>query len=718
MSHGTRVGEAATEVVTTKDLLLRMQAPRFFVEKDVVTLSANVHNYFPEPCEVRVILELDGDALTLQDAAQKVITVAPDGQTRVDWTVRAAREGEAVIRMKAIGPDASDAMQQSYPVYVHGIAKMESFSGVVRPEADSATLTFTVPQERRPAQTRLEVRYSPTLAGAMVDALPYLVQYPYGCTEQTLNRFLPTVIVQQILRESGIDLEQVRTKRTNLNAQEIGDDQERARQWQPGDVDPVFDEAQVAEMAQQGVDRLSSMQNADGGWGWFSGYGERSYPHTTHTVVRGLLVARANGIALAPGILEKGLAWLRRHEEEQLRRLALEPNARQHKAHADNIDAAVHLTLVKGDIHNATMSRRLYQDRNYLSTYARSMLGIVLHTVGMTSERDMVIRNIEQVLVEDPENQTAYLNLGNQGYWWFWYGSEFETHAFYLKLLAATDPQGSKAAGIVKYLLNNRKHATYWNSTRDTALCIEAMADYLRASGEDQPDMTVELLLDGQLQKSVSIAATNLFSFDNQLLLEGEDLTSGEHQLTIRRSGTGPVYFNAYLSNFTLEDPITAAGLEIRVRRKVYRLVRDDKDSAIAGSHGQVVEQRRARYRREPLASGAVLQSGDLIEVELTLESKNDYEYIVVEDYKAAGFEPVDTRSGYVPNAMDAYVELRDERVAFFVRRLARGTHSVAYRLRAEIPGTFSALPAKAAAMYAPELRANSNEIKLGITDP
>ncbi len=84
---------------------------------------------------------------------------------------------------------------------------------------------------------------------------------------------------------------------------------------------------------------------------------------------------------------------------------------------------------------------------------------------------------------------------------------------------------------------------------------------------------------------------------------------------------------------------------------------------------------------------------------------------------KAAGFEAVNLRSGYIPNDIGAYVEFRDERVAFLVRKLARGKHSVSYRLRAEIPGTFSALPTRASAMYAPELKANSDEIKLTIKD-
>jgi uncharacterized protein YfaS (alpha-2-macroglobulin family) len=111
------------------------------------------------------------------------------------------------------------------------------------------------------------------------------------------------------------------------------------------------------------------------------------------------------------------------------------------------------------------------------------------------------------------------------------------------------------------------------------------------------------------------------------------------------------------------------------------------------------------------------LKSRELVEVELEIDSKNDYEYLVFEDYKAAGFEPVEVRSGYNGNDLGAYVEFRDERVAFFTRTLARGKHSVSYRLRAEIPGKFHAFPARAQAMYAPELRGNSDEIRLQVKD-
>lgn len=725
MAHGTRCGEGAGEAVTAKNLMLRLQAPRFFVEKDEVVLSANVHNYLERDKSVTAVLELEGgclEAMAAGGAAKRVVTIKAGGEARVDWRVKALREGAAVVRMKALTDEESDAMRMEFPVKVHGMLKTESWSGVVRPDAARAALEIRMPAERRPEQTRLEIRYSPTLAGAMVDALPYLLDYPYGCTEQTLNRFLPAALTQKILKDMGLDLDAIGAKRTNLNAQEIGTDAERAKQWKRYDRDPVFDAAEMEKIVRTGVKDLAAMQLADGGWGWFSGWGEHSGAHTTAWVVRGLLVARRNGVAVADDVLRRGIEWLKTYQAEQIAEIRDEKRG---KDKADALDALVYMVLadtagIAGDkraFEEAAMREFLYRDRGDLPVYGKALFAMGLDLLRHAEQRDMLIRNIEQFLVEDAENQTAYLRVDSGGFWWWWYGSEYEAQAFYLKLLCRTAPKSPRAAGLVKYLLNNRKHATYWNSTRDTGLCLEAMADYLRASGEDRPDMTVEIVVDGQVRKTARIAADNLFDFDNALVLEGAALTDGPHSIEIRRSGRGPVYFNAYLANFTLEDPITKAGLEIKVDRTFYRLVRAEKTGRAQGTRGQVVDQKLEKFERVPLAGPGEVKSGDLVEVELELESKNDYEYLVFEDLKPAGFEPVEVRSGYTGNDIGAYVEFRDDRVAFFARTLARGRHSVAYRVRAETPGFFSALPARGSAMYAPELKANSDEWKVRVDD-
>jgi len=678
MGHGTKVGSGEAEVVTRKNLILRLQAPRFLVQNDQAVLSANIHNYLDRDKDVRAVLALVGEELAPLDPPQVTVRVPANGEKRVDWRVRVRREGTAKVQMQALTDEESDA------VHVAG----------------------------------QEIRYSPTLAGAMVDALPYLADYPYGCTEQTLNRFLPSVITQKVLLELNLNLDEIGAKRTNLNAQELGGERERAKQWRRFERNPVFDRDELNRMVKEGLTALTNMQVSDGGWGWFSGYGERSYPHTTAVVVHGLQIAQQNDVALVPGVLERGVEWLKRYQADQVQRLK---NAAQRikpwKHQADNLDAFVYMVLVDADLENEPMRDYLYRDRTELAVYSMAMFGLALHDIGDEPKLAMILRNLRQYLVQDEENETAYLRLPSSNSWWNWYGSETEAIAYYLKLLARREPGGVTAPRLVKYLLNNRKHGTYWNSTRDTAVCVEAFADYIRATGEARPDMVVEIWIDGQLQKAAEITAENLFTFDNKFLLLGGEVAEGEHVIEIRRRGTGPVYFNAFLTNFTLEDPITRTGLEIKIARRYYQLIPVDKAIQVAGRFGQALDRKVEKYKRMPLKNLDRLTSGDLVEVELEIESKNDYEYLMFEDLKAAGFEPVEVRSGYAQNGLGAYMELRDERVTFFVRRLARGRHSIAYRLRAEIPGRFSALPALGQGMYAPELVGNSDEMKLQIED-
>ena len=553
MGQGTRVGQGQTDVVTRKDLIIRLQAPRFFVQTDEVVLSAVVHNYLKTKKNVQVALELT-DRLAAAGTAAKgplkilagqqpsqSVDVAPNGEARVDWRVKVVDEGEAVVRMTALTDEESDAMEQRFPCYIHGMFKTESYSGAIRPQDDSGRFTVEAPKDRRPQHSRLEVRFSPTLAGAMVDALPYLVDYPYGCTEQTLNRFLPTVITQKVLLDMKLNLKDIQEKRTNLNAQEIGDDAERAAQWKRYKRNPVFDEAEVQRMVKDGVERLLQMQCSDGGWGWFSGWGEHSTPHTTALVVHGLQIAQQNDVALVPGMLDRGVAWLAGYQDKQIQLIknaAIEDKPRdlRWKPHADNLDALVYMVLVDAGVDNAQMREFLYRDRTELAVYGMAMYGIALEKQGQKEKLAMIMRNIGQYVEQDDENQTAWLRMSG-GSWWYWYGSEYEAHAYYLKLLSRTEPKGELARRLVKYLLNNRKNATYWNSTRDTALCVEAMADFLRASGEDQPEMTVEVYYDGKLQKAVEITPQTLFQFDNKFVLEGDAITTGRHTVELRKKG-------------------------------------------------------------------------------------------------------------------------------------------------------------------------------------
>ena len=727
LGKGTQVGEGSSEIITSKDLLVRLQAPRFLVERDESVLSAVVQNDHNSPKTVKVSLELEGNHLQAIDGASQTLEIAAKSEARVDWRVKALREGEAVFRMRADSGDDGDAVERKLPVLVHGMLRQDAWSRTAEPGADSAKIQIDVPAQRRPDQSKLTVRFSPTIAGAVVDAIPYLASYPYGCTEQTLNRFVPAVIAQKMLKDLKINLAEVKAKRTNLNPQELGDSAERAAQWKQWQTNPVFDEVEMAKMVAKGIEKLMSMQCSDGGWGWFSGYGESSYPHTTAVVVHGLLVAKLNGAEIPDPMLNSGIAWLMAYERKQTAALQLyvknggkkiHNDGRDMKSKSDAVDAFIRLVLGEAMRDSEPMLRFLYRDRVNLPLYAKCLLALEQHRKGDEARCDEVMTMISQFLKRDPENQTTYLDLQNSHYWWNWYGSEVETHAWYLKLLAAVKPQDSDTRGLVKYLVNNRKHATYWDSTRDTAFAIEAIANYFKASGEDMPEMEVDVLLDGKSLHKVAISRENLFTFNGTVTLSGDAVTTGKHEIELKKAGKGTLYGNVYLEVFTLEDKLRAAGLEVKVTRHLSKLIALEKEAEVPDATGLVAKQQVERFRREPLTDGAKLASGDRVEVELVLESKNDYEYLVFSDAKAAGFEALDALSGYVGGSgLNAYMEPRDQSVDFFIRALPRGTHTLRYQLRAEAPGIYKALPATAEAMYAPELRGNSEDLKLEITN-
>lgn len=724
MGPQTRVGEGAASAVTRKNLLVRLQAPRFFTETDEVVLSANVHNYLSSAKQARVTLKLDGDTLAFQDEATRTVDIPANGEARVDWRVKAIAPGEATITMEALTDEESDAMRQNFPVQIHGMLRTESFAGTIRPGETENAVAVSIPEKRREKDSQIEVRFSPSLAAAMVDALPYLVDYPYGCTEQTLNRFLPTVITQRVLQKMDLNLADIQEKKTNLNAQELGDPEERrVERWSKNRrsdaKNPVWDPEEVTKMSNEGIQRLLSFQREDGGWSWFPG-ADRANPHMTAIIVHGLKVAEQNRLVLPPEMLQRGVAWLNNYQNEEVQKLAngeRDEKVDPYKTVASDIDALVYRVLVENGRHDQRMEGYLYRDRLKLSAYSLVLFGLALEQTKSADRLAMVVRNLSQYLVVDDENDTAYLRV-NEGFWWFWYGSDIETNATYLRLLCRTDPKSEVSPQLVKFLLNNRRNGTYWNSTRDTAVVVEAFAEYLDTTGELNPEMLVEVRYDGKVLHEVKISRENLFTFDNALTIDADAISSGDHKLTLHKQGAGSLYWNAYVTNFTQEDFIKAAGLEVKVDRNFYLLTRrEDATASFRGSRGQATTGKIEEYDRKPLESGAKLASGDLVEIELVVESKNDYEYLAFEDMKAAGFEPVEVQSGYSGNGLGAYMELRDERVAFFVERLPLGKHNIRYRMRAEIPGTFSALPTKGYGMYAPELKANSDEWKVSITD-
>ncbi|MCP3964912.1 MAG: hypothetical protein GY750_11080 [Lentisphaerae bacterium] len=719
ISEDCQVGQGEAEVLVSKDYIARLEIPRFLNVGDTVTVSAIIHNRTKLQGKISTTLETAGRNLQLLSSGEVENTIVPYKEIRVDWKVRALEAGQGVVQLKSSLGNLSDGVKLFLPVNVKGITKQNAYSGYIADkQQQSAFVALDIPEDRKPDSTKLVIQYSPSISASMVDALPYLIDESKERKDiySVLNSFLPSLAAYSAVKQLGVDISQLQKTASGLNPVELGAKAERVEQWRRLRANPVFNQNLLDKSVRNGLKTITAMQNNDGGWGWFSGFNEYSSADTTAYAVSGLLQAKDNYLQIDRSVLNRGIEWL---EAWQNRRFEMLKKFVSDKGTpiVTPLDALIFETLTRAGKLNNDYSEILYKYRGKLNVYGLSNLALALKASGDKEKLSVVMQNIEQYVVEDSESQTAYLRIPQDYCWWRWFDREIVAQANYLTLLSETDPDGQRAAWLAKYLIINRKNDSRWGSVRETGTCVTALAQYLKNSSEGKPDMTLNILYDGKLLRKQKITAANMFGINKSIILSGDDIESGKHSVEIRREGKGPVYFNLYLSYFSLEDFIGKAGLDLKVTRQYFKLEPIAASETQPGARMQPLTTPVEKYRRIPIGDLDQVKSGDLIEIELDVKSKNDYEYVVIEDGKPAGFEPVNALSGYTGNELGAYVEQRDAKVNFYVRRLPRGDHSVSYRMRAVTPGKFSALPAVGVGVYAPELRCNSNEFRVNIID-
>ncbi|MCH7814544.1 MAG: hypothetical protein IID40_11060, partial [Planctomycetes bacterium] len=739
VDRDTRVGQATSDVITRKDIIARLQAPRFLVEGDEPLLTVIAHNYLSEEKTVRVSLTASaeveiGPAMIggqpVGDGAGGAVEVQvpAGGELAIDFPARALVAGRARLTATVAADVDADAVQIDLPVITYGADRFIAQGGSIRTTDPTVTRTvsFEIPREVAPESPLLEIHLSPSVAAVMIDALPYLLSYPYGCTEQTMSRFLPAVVTRRTLQELGIDLAAVRRK---IEVQG-GDDPPGLPGLKAGarrGNNPVFNDAVMDDMIRAGVERLAELQNGDGGWGWWGG--GPSNPYMTAYVVYGLAEAAVADVPFDRAMLDRGVAFLRQ-------RVGGTASASRYAwgQDDDNVRTWMLYALACADSKLLATDEvrpvldRIYADRDGLTDYSRAMLMIALHRAGQGERVAVLTENLYNTVRLDDELDTA--SWGQSRGYLYWYDNGLEATAMVLRALLAADPDHVYVPRAVNWLVRNRR-GSRWFSTKDTAFAVYALADYLTASGELQADMTIEVNIDGHIERSFVVTPENALTFEATIIVAPRNLQPGLHTVELTRTGRGNLYYGVYLDYFTRQDPIEPAGHEIHITRKYVRLVPKEvikTRQVYRAGQNQLVEETYPAldYDRVEIRQGEAIASGDLIEVQLTIEAKNNFEYLIFEDPKPAGCEPTELHSGHrwgrEPQGLKSQgrlpydnIELRDQKTAFFASFLPQGTHQLNYRLRCETPGTFHALPARAEAMYSPYVRSNSRSDKLVI---
>jgi len=641
VGSGAQFGIASSTTRTKQPLIVRLQAPRFFSVGALVLVSAVFNNNTDQPLEVKNNLEADGlvisgigikDGVVVKGQRAGSVTVPANGEVREDWAIYVKNPGTARLKVTAVSGKYSDAMEKTYPVHEHGIERFLTKAGKVR--GSDITVRLDIPAARKKDTTTLIVQVAPSLAVTMLDALPYLIDYPYGCTEQTMSRFLPSVVTAKTLKDLGLQPEDVMSR-------VFGGIEARAGGLQPPNLGAKKDLSKLNEMTDAGLKRLYDFQHGDGGWGWWKeGQSDR---WMTAYVVWGLTLAKQAGVALKANVLERGAAYLDKTlVEEEL----------NHDMQAFMLHA---LAVQRADAKQAGLSQfqtkaweNLWKNREGLNAYTRALLALAAHHFGKGAEAKTLIANLENGVKRDERPDASVLiggqlpanagvmgtaHWGEDGIYWRWSDGGLEATAFALRALLAIDPQNKLIEPVTNWLLKGRRGAQ-WSNTRDTAITVLALNDYLRVTKELSPELEYEVTVNGTSIAKRKVSGAEVFAAPSRFAVDAKLIKDGANDIRIKRKGEGPVYFAAEAKFFSLEEPIPASGNEIFVKREYFKLV------------GRPTLLKGLVYDKVPLLDGESVTSGERIETVLTLEAKNNYEYLLFEDLKPAGFEAVAVRSG------------------------------------------------------------------------
>jgi alpha-2-macroglobulin len=659
ISADLKVGSKVDRVLSRKDLILRLETPRFLTEGDVVTVSGIVHNYLDADKTTQIELNVTG--ANLLDQPQKTVTITKQGEQRIDWRISAAQTGPVTLLATAKTNVESDGVELPLNVVPVGLKRTTGGAAALAKESDEQTFSLDLPANANAQARSLRIEAAPSIAGSLFGALDYLTSYPYGCTEQTMSSFLPNVIVSRTLR----DVKSASIRATN----------------------------DLPKKVQRGLDRLYGFQHPDGGWGWWKD--DKTDPFMTAYVVDGLVLARRAGFGIEDYRLNlarakiKGMLDAGKLEDGK----PIDPESRAYLVYA-------YYESGDGD---ARYLNDTFAKRGELQPYGKALLALTLKLRG-DNKAGQVAAELEKSATSSTFD--AHWESKRRPMLDFVEEADIEATALAIKALAQIDPESELLPKAARWLVGNRRNGYYWDATKQTAFAIYGLTDYIKLSKELSADYSVEVYLNDEQILAKHITAADAANGQPFVYERKGTALGGANRVRIVKRGKGVLYAASTLDYYTKDENIAPQSTpNLSMTREYLRLV---------------VDEESGQWSIKPLAGE--LRSGDLIVARLKVKGARG-RYLMIEDPIPAGCEQVEQVSGINLNYTDkkwsdwySSREFRDQRTVLFIDYFS-GDSTFQYAMRVQVPGDFKAAPARAEMMYQPTVQANTSNLKLNILD-
>ncbi len=734
MAHTKDLSTIVSEnkMVTRKKLMIVPNMPRFFRENDEMTLSVKISNLSEEALNGNVELGFL-DALSGEDITDKVIAseqqpgfeIDAGDNTAVKFTLNIPHDVQAVeYKLIARTDKYGDGEQKVVPVLSNRMLVTESMPMYVNGNS-TKKWTFDKLKKSKSSGTlkhhKLSLEVTPRPAWYAIQALPYLMEYPYECSEQVFSRYYANSLAEHIansdpqirrifdswknLPESDAlssNLHKNQDLKANMLEQtpwvlEAQNEAERKRR-----IGLLFDMDRMAREQFSALKKLQQKQVSSGGWPWFEGMPESRFI-TQHIVaglnhLKKLNVLDDKQIREVDPMIKSGLNYLDKQIKKDYDYLTSTFDEDEMKdKHISNIH--VHYLYTRsfnhGEIPISPQTSKAYkyyynQAREYwveMNNYSKAMIALLMHRTGNEDVADDILASLREYAILDDELGMYWKNSG--GY--YWYQAPVESQAL---LIEAFDEAGDDRDAVerMKQWLLNQKRTQDWKTTKATAEAVYALILTGQNLLDTEAGVIVEMggeTIDPEEEDDVTTeAGTGYFRKD----WSGGEITSEMSKVKLTKSGSGMAWGALHWQYFEDMDKITSHETPLQLEKKLFKKIDTDEGTEL-----------------KLLDDKTTLSVGDKLVARIILRSDRDMEYVHMKDMRAAALEPLSTRSGYrYQDGLGYYESVRDASVDFFFSRLRKGTYVFEYPLYVTHAGEFSNGITNIQCMYAPEYNAHS----------
>ena len=732
-------GYSNKEIVTQKDLMVQPNPPRFLREGDKIELSAKIVNLTDKEITGQTQLQLFDaatnepiDGLFRNVIPNQYFTVAAGQSEAVKFPLEIPFQfNKALVwRIVAKSGDKSDGEENALPVLTNRMLVTESMP-INMKDAGSKDFKFEKLLNSGSSSSlqhhAVTVEYTTNPVWHAEQALPYLMEYPYECAEQTWNRYYANALATMIANSSP-RIKQIfetwKIKDTAALMSNLQKNQElkavlleetpwvlqaKNEEQQKKNIALLFDLVRMSKEMNSEYEKLKQMQSSNGGFVWFKGGPDNAY--ITQYIITGIGHLKKLGVdikKLKP-ITDAAIPYLDNQIKKQYDEL-IKNKTDLNKYTPGNYEVQyLYMRSFFPEIKIATASKTAYdyfRSRSQKtwtkqSKYMQGMIALLLHRTNDATTPAAILRSLKETSITNEEMGMYWKEQTNAGY--YWYQAPIETQSLLIEAFNEAGKDVKTVDDLKTWLLKN-KQTTNWKTTKATA---EACYALLLQGTKMLDDMsTVEIKLGNSTFKSSdnkTEAGTGYFkkTIDGNMV----EPEMGNISVTINTqpanqpTGQSTSWGSVYWQYFEDLDKITTAETPLKLSKKLFIEKNTDRGPVLT-----------------PINEGDYLKVGHKIKVRIELRADRDMEYVHMKDMRASCMEPVNVLSSYKwQGGLGYYETTKDASTNFFFDYVRKGTYVIEYSLFVTHTGNFSNGITTIQCMYAPEFTSHSEGVRVNV---